>query len=558
MAAGGGVGMTWQEELTSLVEETGIRYSATAEAEDEPRDLRKRVVGHGSEDGVMAEESFKDQVKGFLKATGEMMQELGRGCKAIVEQSLVGMEDSYVAKKLREPWEMVSVRLRFLNEFLPEDRDPMRCWLVVALVLLLSLSAMNVNTGTQNFSDQPKILYIHPPSAARIQLPDGRYMAYHEQGVPAERARFSLISPHSFLSSRLAGIPGIKASLLEEFGVRLVTYDLPGFGESDPHPDRNLNSSAMDMLSLATAVGVQDNFWVLGYSGGGMHAWAALRYIPYKIAGAALFAPMCNPYESGMTKEESYKTWEKWTTKRKLMYILAKRFPSLLPYFYRRSFLSGRHGQPEKWLSLSLGKKDKGLMENQIFREFWERDVEEAIRQRNTKPFVEEAVLQVSRWGFNLADLQVQKHEGKGLFSWFKSLFNPTEREWAGFQGPIHIWQGMEDRVVPPSMTEFARKVVPGATVHKLLGEGHFSYFCFCDECHRQIFSTLFGIPQGPLSTTFKNENENEHEDMDKDKDKDKDEHEDMDKDKDKDSETPAEQNFEETSDDYIEQNELS
>ena len=57
----------------------------------------------------------------------------------------------------------------------------------------------------------------------------------------------------------------------------------------------------------------------------------------------------------------------------------------------------------------------------------------------------------------------------------------------------------MDDRVVPPSATEFVRRMVPGATVHKLLDEGHFSYFCFCDECHRQIFSTLFGTPQGPI-----------------------------------------------------------
>lgn len=45
----------------------------------------------------------------------------------------------------------------------------------------------------------------HPPSASRVQLPDGRYMAYREQGVSAETARFSLVAPHSFGSSRLAG-----------------------------------------------------------------------------------------------------------------------------------------------------------------------------------------------------------------------------------------------------------------------------------------------------------------------------------------------------------------
>lgn len=50
-----------------------------------------------------------------------------------------------------------------------------------------------------------KKVRVHPPSAVRILLPDGRYLAYHEFGVPAERARFSLIVPHGFLFSRLAG-----------------------------------------------------------------------------------------------------------------------------------------------------------------------------------------------------------------------------------------------------------------------------------------------------------------------------------------------------------------
>lgn len=85
------------------------------------------------------------------------------------------------------------------------------------------------------------------------------------------------------------GIPGVKTSLLEEFGVRLITYDLPGFGESDPHPSRNLSSSAMDMVSLADALGISGKFWILGYSSGSMHAWASLRFIPERIAGALTF-----------------------------------------------------------------------------------------------------------------------------------------------------------------------------------------------------------------------------------------------------------------------------
>lgn len=76
--------------------------------------------------------------------------------------------------------------------------------------------------------------------------------------------------------------------MLEEFGVRLISYDLPGFGESDPHPDRNLNSSALDLSHLADSLGVKGKFWVLGYSSASLHAWAALKYIPNKVAGKAL------------------------------------------------------------------------------------------------------------------------------------------------------------------------------------------------------------------------------------------------------------------------------
>lgn len=58
----------------------------------------------------------------------------------------------------------------------------------------------------------------------------------------------------------------------------------------------------------------------------------------------------------------------------------------------------------------------------------------------------------------------------------------------------------MDDTIVPPSMIDFVHRVLPGAAVHKLPYEGHFTYFYFCDECHRQIFTTLFGTPRGPLS----------------------------------------------------------
>ncbi|KAL4592203.1 hypothetical protein LXL04_005190 [Taraxacum kok-saghyz] len=480
-------------------------------------------VGFGSNAQRVSTEDWRFHATEFAKGVAELSVEFGKGCRDVVRQSVL-RDDSFVVRNFGGPCKSACTKLKFLNEYLPEDRDPMHSWSVVSFVFavviaddkLINLYAATHLTNnnqphavlivtSESDTTTPLIqkLHIYPPNATRILLPDGRHLAYHEQGVSSESARFTLIASHSFLSSRLAGIPGIKASLLQEFGVRLVTYDIPGFGESDPHPNRNLESSAMDMLYLSYAVHITDKFWVVGHSSGCIHTWAALKYIPDRIAGAFMVAPLMNPYEPNMNKVETRRTWDRWTSKRKLMYFLARKLPVALPYLYRRSFLSGNLDRIDKWLSMSLGTRDKGVIEEVKYQEFWKRDLGESVRQGNVKPFVEEAVLQVSNWGFSISDLNIQKkHQGKGVLFWIKSLYKRPQEELTGFLGQIHIWQGMEDRVVPPSMTDYVHRILPGAMVHKLLYEGHFTYFYFCDECHRQMLTTVFGDPQGPL--TFK------------------------------------------------------
>lgn len=103
------------------------------------------------------------------------------------------------------------------------------------------------------------------------------------------------------------GIPGVKESLLQEFGIRLVTYDLPGFGESDPHPRRNLESSALDMLHLSYALNVSGKFWTVGFSDGSIHVWSALRYIPDKVEGISVYSlQFFIPIDNFLTKMWSF------------------------------------------------------------------------------------------------------------------------------------------------------------------------------------------------------------------------------------------------------------
>lgn len=138
--------MTWQEELASLVGDTGITYSAGAVAEEEERDAGDtggRVLGKGyyrvSEDGAGPEESLNEQVTGFVVATGEMLRELGRGFWDVAQQSLERVGETYVGKKVRGHGDAVLRRLEFMNEYLPEDRDPVHAWPIVITVFLLAL-----------------------------------------------------------------------------------------------------------------------------------------------------------------------------------------------------------------------------------------------------------------------------------------------------------------------------------------------------------------------------------------------------------------------------------
>lgn len=57
--------------------------------------------------------------------------------------------------------------------------------------------------------------------------------------------------------------------------------------------------------------------------------------------------------------------------------------------------------------------------------------------------------------------------------------------------------QGTEDKLVPLAYSEYAARLVPHVQLHKLEGEGHFSWFCYCDTCHRELFKILFGEVEG-------------------------------------------------------------
>lgn len=70
--------------------------------------------------------------------------------------------------------------------------------------------------------------------------------------------------------------------VIEELGVNVISFDRPGYGESDPDPTRTPNSIALDIEELADQLSLGDKFYLVGYSLGGQTVWSSLKYIPHR------------------------------------------------------------------------------------------------------------------------------------------------------------------------------------------------------------------------------------------------------------------------------------
>lgn len=62
----------------------------------------------------------------------------------------------------------------------------------------------------------------------------------------------------------------------------IVSFDRPGYGESDPDPNRTVKSLALDVEELADKLGMGAKFYVMGFSMGGQAVWGCLKFIPHR------------------------------------------------------------------------------------------------------------------------------------------------------------------------------------------------------------------------------------------------------------------------------------
>lgn len=125
-----------------------------------------------------------------------------------------------------------------------------------------------------------------------VRTPDGRLLAVEERGDPAG---WPVLAHHGTPSSRGAAFYGPWVRDAVERGLRLISYDRPGYGESSPGPGRSVADTAADVRTICAELNI-DRLGMWGFSGGGPHVLACAALLPDLVTAAAALAGMA-PYE---------------------------------------------------------------------------------------------------------------------------------------------------------------------------------------------------------------------------------------------------------------------
>ena len=118
----------------------------------------------------------------------------------------------------------------------------------------------------------------------RIDTPDGRALQVLERGAPAG---VPVLVHNGTPNSRLMYDRDVARA--ERQGIRLISYDRPGYGASTRQPGRTIADCAKDVRTIAGALGIE-RLGMWGISGGGPHAIACAALLPDLVPAVGVLA----------------------------------------------------------------------------------------------------------------------------------------------------------------------------------------------------------------------------------------------------------------------------
>jgi pimeloyl-ACP methyl ester carboxylesterase len=272
-----------------------------------------------------------------------------------------------------------------------------------------------------------------------IKAPDGRTLGVAQWGDPDGTALFGL---HGTPGSRFSRPPDQAG--LERAGLRLVTYDRPGYGVSDRRPGRRVVDCVEDVAAIADALGI-DRFAITGGSGGGPHVLAVAARLGSRVTcaecmvGAAPFDAEDLDWWAGMDPQNVQEFH--WAIEGEQ--VLHENLARLAEQDLERIAADPSKILSDDWQLAEADRKKLARTDVQVV-------FVEAMRgayAAGVWGWVDDDLAFVTEWGFDVDEIRV----------------------------PVTIRYGAQDVLVPAGHGAWLASHVPGATVVVHTDGGHLS-----------------------------------------------------------------------------------
>ena len=292
-----------------------------------------------------------------------------------------------------------------------------------------------------------------------VRTKDGRQLAVRVRGNPAGHPVFSL---HGTPGSREGPHP--KGGQLHGMGVRLISYDRPGYGRSDRKASRLVADAADDVRAIADYLDI-DQFGVLGRSGGGPHALACAALLPHRVTRACALVSLAPPDAEGLN------WFEGMADSNVAEYKSAATDPDQLAANLIATAAKIR-ADPASLVSTlgpEMPEADRRVVADAGIRAKLVKNFAEAVRD-SADGWIDDALAFASPWDFDVSTIRV----------------------------PVLLWHGEKDVFSPVAHTRWLAEQIPLAIRTIFPGKAHFGAL----EVVPDMLSWLIRPvqPIGPLS----------------------------------------------------------
>jgi pimeloyl-ACP methyl ester carboxylesterase len=270
----------------------------------------------------------------------------------------------------------------------------------------------------------------------QVATRDGRTLAYLEVG---DRQGPLVLHNHGGPSSRLEA--RLLADAASKNRLRLICIDRPGMGRSTPQKARTYEGWADDLVTMADALGHHE-FGVTGWSEGGPWALAAAAYIdPVRLRHVTSIAPgSYGAFGDNWAAEYLSKADA-------LGGSLALRFKPGFRLMYAALGITAKH-----------------------FRDSFVKQVRNGVNDYDRRILLRPEI--GTAFGDSCAECFA--HGSDGLVRDAELLYRSWAFDVTKIERPVHMWQGLADRLVPDHINKTVADRMPGAVWHPVEGAGHF------------------------------------------------------------------------------------